>query len=393
MPDPNGHYRILHIVANYPDGVFQQATTEAVKNLIDATSNSLSHLVVSISRTMDPRKEFVVQRSNCLSISYLGFPAVIGQSLFIHRLAQRINKELTDRGWQYDLIHGHKLTVESTVAYYMSLEFGKPYMCTVRGLSDGKVLKWRLDRREIYAKVLEKSSATFLPAPWARKLIERYLKPGNHKRHNHINYVVMPNIVQFSQIDNQTAIAREPKFVTVFREGQGKRKGFRELLKGLVEARTKQKPIFLDVIGCGSDGVEAAWAREYGISDQVSFLGKYNNEETVRRVAQYRGFMLPTHNDTFGMVYTEALLAGVPVLYSAGTGIDGYLDDLDVGIRIDPLDQVSINHGILQFDENADDMGNRLKLLLEAGRFDFFNQTSISAQYCKEIKKVIEHAV
>ncbi|MBU2568691.1 MAG: glycosyltransferase family 4 protein [Gammaproteobacteria bacterium] len=382
--------RILHIVANYPDGVFRQNTTDAVKNLLEETSESLDHYVVSISRTLNPLNEYVVRGNNTTSVSYFGLPAAIGQSFLLRRLARRIKRELDDIELGYDIIHGHKLTVEALVAYYLTIKSEKPYVCTVRGLTDDRIMRWRPDRRGLYAKVLKKALVVFLPAPWTERLIKEYLNPVDEEWHSNISYSVLPNIVNFTRVDNTEPRTYKPKFVTVFREGHGKRKGFRELLNGLVSGKAKNQIILLDVIGCSAESEEAQWVKELGLTDQVSFLGKLENTETVKRMAQYRGFLLPTRYDTFGMVYTEALLAGVPVLYSGDTGIDGYLDELDVGVRVDPFDQTSINNGILKFNQIADELRDRLKIYLEEGRFDFFHQASIVSKYCQAIESCLE---
>jgi glycosyltransferase involved in cell wall biosynthesis len=64
-------------------------------------------------------------------------------------------------------------------------------------------------------------------------------------------------------------------------------------------------------------------------------------------------------NETFGMVYVESLFAGVPVLYTAGTAVDRYLDGLGVSIATPPKDSQAIALGLLdlwrrpeQFREN-----------------------------------------
>ena len=40
----------------------------------------------------------------------------------------------------------------------------------------------------------------------------------------------------------------------------------------------------------------------------------------------YTALVLPTLRETFGMVYIEALFAGVPILYSQDRGVDGFFD-------------------------------------------------------------------
>jgi len=53
------------------------------------------------------------------------------------------------------------------------------------------------------------------------------------------------------------------------------------------------------------------------------------------------------------MVYIEALFAGVPILYSKGTGIDGFLDGLEVGIAgVDPDDTQDIGRALVALVEH-----------------------------------------
>ena len=56
----------------------------------------------------------------------------------------------------------------------------------------------------------------------------------------------------------------------------------------------------------------------------------------MARLPSYGAMCLPSHNETFGMVYVEALLSGVPILYSRGTGIDGFLDRIEGAVGVDP---------------------------------------------------------
>lgn len=60
---------------------------------------------------------------------------------------------------------------------------------------------------------------------------------------------------------------------------------------------------------------------------------------------------LPGRNETFGMVYVEALFAGIPVLHGRDTGIDGYLDGFDFGRGVDPDDIDAIAAALLDLAE------------------------------------------
>jgi len=44
-------------------------------------------------------------------------------------------------------------------------------------------------------------------------------------------------------------------------------------------------------------------------------------------------FVMPSKAETFGLVYIEALLQGLPILFTKGEGIDGYYDN-SIGERV-----------------------------------------------------------
>lgn len=380
--------RILHVVANYPDGVFKQNTTEAVKNLVDATSHIFEHIIVSIYRVYSPFQERTLVNNNIISISYFGLPAVIGQCVFFSRLSNRIYDELKKHNLDFEIIHGHKLSVEAIVAKKLHLKSKKPFVVTIRGFTDSRIMRFRPDLHDLYKNILSCSSAVFIPAPWTKNIINHYL--SLYDLNNNITYTCLPNIVKSIDLNKKPGqTSSNFKFVTIFREGLGKNKGFKEILKSINYAKSRNIKIFLDVIGCTHDSEEFLWVKKLGLTEQVSFLGKIDNYEAINLLRHYRGLLLPTKSDTFGMVYTEALLNGVPVLYSANTGIDGYLDHLDVGIRIDPSNQDSINAGILLFDKKADVLRQNLARELELGNLDFFRKPKIVETYELTIRKIL----
>src|SRR6202012_2399210 len=76
------------------------------------------------------------------------------------------------------------------------------------------------------------------------------------------------------------------------------------------------------------------------------------NTTVLERMSESTALVLPSHHETFGMVYVEALFAGVPILYSKGTGIDGFLHDLDVGIAVNPKSEMDISNALIKLARN-----------------------------------------
>ena len=78
----------------------------------------------------------------------------------------------------------------------------------------------------------------------------------------------------------------------------------------------------------------------------MTVVGKLSHAELIERLPTYRAMVLPSRNETFGMVYTEAIFGGVPILYSKQSGIDGYLDGLNSGVGVDPNNRLEISKAL-----------------------------------------------
>lgn len=86
-------------------------------------------------------------------------------------------------------------------------------------------------------------------------------------------------------------------------------------------AALQPKNWVLEIAGPDEGGHKAevaALIETLGLSDDVSFLGALNKTETSNAYRAADMFVLPTHSENFGMVVTEALAHGLPVLTTKG---------------------------------------------------------------------------
>ena len=64
-----------------------------------------------------------------------------------------------------------------------------------------------------------------------------------------------------------------------------------------------------------------------GITDRVSFTGAYLRPEFAGRLQDADCFVLPSESETFGIVYVEAMAAGVPVIATKCGGPEDFVDE------------------------------------------------------------------
>ena len=94
----------------------------------------------------------------------------------------------------------------------------------------------------------------------------------------------------------------------------------RKNIDKVIKASEKFENIELTVIGSGSQKLEK-------ISDKPIFLGQISREEVLGKMRESDVFILPSKNETFGMVYLEAMASGCITVCSQNDGVDGIIKD------------------------------------------------------------------
>jgi len=329
---------ILHITGEYPDPV-RNRTTPAVKNFIDRLPE-FDHLIVSLKRCGDPRRTYCRSfawegNRKVVALGYWALPGGLLHRWSMRRLTNAVERILEAEARRPALVSAHKLAIEGVVALALKKRLGLPYTCAVRGEVEDKFFRFKPGLRGLFGRVVAEAECLYYVSAWFRPRIEaRY--PGYTR-----DASLLPNFIAPTTLPGTSA--PDPQaLVTVMDLHVYRRKGLPELIAALALARRTRPGLRLDVIGWSSPGVQSeidALIARQGVTDAVRFLGTLGNAEVIRRLPAYAGFVLVARNETFGMSYVEAMLAGVPILYSRGSGIDGYLDGLDVGIGV-PVGEV-----------------------------------------------------
>ena len=105
---------------------------------------------------------------------------------------------------------------------------------------------------------------------------------------------------------------------------------------------------------------------------------------------RYDAFVMPTLRETYGLVYIEALFAGVPVLLSKGRGIDGYFKAGDIGYACDPQDVQDIAAGIEHLLTHEAALKKRIEAMQAHGEFSAVRRGHIIEMYRQGLNRVLE---
>lgn len=154
-------------------------------------------------------------------------------------------------------------------------------------------------------------------------------------------------------------------------------------------SRVRQEiPAVLLMVGDGPERTNAEWtAREKGIEHSIHFMGKQDNIPELIGISDL--LLLPSENESFGLVALEAMACEVPVVASRVGGLPEVITDGEDGFLIDPHDVTGMTRAALSILHDRDrrrQMGIRARE--KAGRN--FCSTKIIGEYEDYYRRVIE---
>lgn len=106
------------------------------------------------------------------------------------------------------------------------------------------------------------------------------------------------------------------------------RKGIGHLIAALGRLRVGGRRVHLAVAGDGPRRAALeAQATAEGVADSVHFLGRVPHARVLALMARAQLVALPSWDEAFGLVYTEAMAQGTPVLAGKGEGPEDFITD------------------------------------------------------------------
>ncbi|MGB0562639.1 MAG: glycosyltransferase family 4 protein [Spirulinaceae cyanobacterium] len=147
------------------------------------------------------------------------------------------------------------------------------------------------------------------------------------------------------------------------------RKGLKPLLQACGHLKQQgYRDYTLLIIGQGDQEAELrALAQQYGIADQLQWEGWVDYGRLGAYFQQADVFVFPTYEDVWGMVVSEAMVFGLPLLCSNGAAACELVQTGENGFVFDPHDSAAIAEGMqyfLEHPERIGPMGDRSRAII-----------------------------
>jgi glycosyltransferase involved in cell wall biosynthesis len=376
---------LVHISADFPDP-FVSNKTHAIANLIDATPE-FRHVVYSLNRVSAwSGIEALPFREDRIAVVYGAPRWGLMLSSRMRDLGAWIIHDLSRRNVLPDAVQAHKITVEGLAAEPIARYFNVPFLCSVQAKTDVKILRARPDLRRSYRRIWHDANHVFPFSPRAINTLSSVLHPRKGPT------TLLPCITKQDDIC-PAALADRPSLVSMFRLDDFKGKNAGALIKAVLIARNRIPDLSLDIYGSGPPEAFFELARiikQLSATDIVNLKGAVPHHDVQRTIARYTAFAMPTRRESYGMVFAESLLAGVPILQTRGWGLHGLFPDDGVGYACsDPGSPEEIATGLIFLVANEKALKNRIAAIQTAGTFEIMRQSTIANRYRKALESVL----
>ncbi|MEJ5051890.1 glycosyltransferase [Chryseobacterium culicis] len=357
---------ILHITNDY-------SGSTVYKNLVrELDNNGVEQIVYNpfreVSRIGKNKIDFKNTRSQIIYSHILSkYADRVLYKKKIKKIVQDIEAKIDLKTVRF--IHAHTWYSDGGVAYELHKKYNIPYILAVRNTDLNVFLKYFLHERGYGKKILQNADKIItISAVYKKRMLE-------DPRLSHIlndlqqKVMVIPNGVDpywiESRVEKRKTVENEKSIRLLYIGKFNKGKNVFNLINAVKNHNHKiQDRIKLTLIGGGGND-------EKRILDSIKndhsfeFVGKVDSLPVLKSYYERSDFFtMPSKAETFGLVYIEALLQGLPVMYTQNEGIDGFYDD-SIGEKVEDTSVSAIERGLERLIQKGNHYSFDIEQLLE----------------------------
>lgn len=268
--------------------------------------------------------------------------------LFLHKKLRKLFKdvELKIDLNRVDYIHAHTWYSDGGLAFNIFRKYQIPYIVTVRNTDLNLFQKYLIHEHSFGCKILKNAQKIILISPSykERLLAEKSLISVKSIISQKIELI--PNGIDDFWIQNFVNYRKGIKnpvnilYIGKFNKG----KNILNLQRAVKEINTNVIKVHLHLIGGGGDVQSNVLKVVSKNSEFMFYYGTIHNKIKLKYFFdQMHIFAMPSRAETFGLVFIESLLQGVPILYTQNEGVDGlYNENIGEKVRSFDVDEIKL---------------------------------------------------
>lgn len=282
---------------------------------------------------------------------------------------------------KYDVIHAHTWFSDGAVAYNLHKKYGIPYIVAVRNTDINIFYKYFIHLRKLGHSILENAYQIIFIAPAYKNYVINELLPQKIINEITDKLSVIPNGVSSFWLNQKQQKTKLLHPVRILSAGAiTPNKNHLALCRVIESLRKRGVEIELTIVGKGyKDAPRYLKKLENYIKNKphITLVEKQNQEELLQTFRNHNIFVLPSHTETFGLVYIEALTQGLPIVYTKDQGIDGYFKYGEIGYAVNPKNTEEISQAIVSIISKHKTLSDNITQL----DFSIFDWEKIAERY------------
>ena len=335
--------KVLHVNCNYLTTVLHQTMVEhldgqGIDSVVFAPTYDAGRMVIK------PNSNVVV--SECFrKWDRLWFD--YKQRKIVSSLEKKVDVK------SFDCIHAYTLFTDGNCAMRLAKKYGKPYVVAVRDTDVNSFFKLMPHLRSRGVGIMKNASRVFFLSTTYRDLVLNRYVPEGLREEILAKSDIVPNGIDdfwfenaYEERDVSASLSRfdDKQVKLVFAGRINANKNPMATLAAMDILAERGYRAELTVVG----GFEDPALKDTLLSDsRVRYVPQSPKQELIGYYRESDVFVMPSHRETFGLVYAEAMSQGLPVLYTKGQGFDGQFEDGEVGYAIDSRDPADIADKLL----------------------------------------------
>jgi len=224
-------------------------------------------------------------------------------------------ERFVDKNALPDLCHAHYVMPDGYIALKIKKKYDVPYIVSVRS-SDIRHLKALENKGFVYGKFIKVLRN-------ADKIIVHNRPQQELMAQLGFDSVLVPHGIESSMLNISAKKTDNPIIISVVAE-LIRRKNTDWIIRAVKEHTDLQN---IELIIAGDGVCRDELQRLAGDAPNIRFLGKINHDEVMSLLEKSHIFVLPSINETFGLVYLEAAAKCNAVICHRGEGVDGLFED------------------------------------------------------------------
>ncbi|RIO09157.1 glycosyltransferase family 4 protein [Mammaliicoccus sciuri] len=362
--------KILHLNSNF-------VYTDIYRNLLDSQNPEIENIIFC------PLKKKIEFNSDVYKV----FSPVIIKKY--HSILSKVRRE---KSFNYilknnlldgiDLIHAHTLTNDGILANKIFKKYKIPFVLTIRNTDVNFSLKYKKHVKKEYKEAIENASLLIFPNYSYKNKLKKFFENSHKICHKISHSPIIPNGIDNYWLQNKATTEKTlGKEINLLFIGRiYKDKNLHRILKAIQEINTLK--INLNVIGKVQD---QKYFNKLKKKHHFNYLGSLNRYEISEVMKTNDLFIMPSLNETFGLVFIESLTQNLPIIYTMHEGVYGYFDDGKYGVAVDPKNINDITEAINYIVNNYSAFQSRLRNKEFINAFDWNN---IGQKYSEIYRKI-----